>query len=107
MPLICDQEHISGSAPYQYRMRKQSQQSELAKAIAVHEATKEQRRKSEEMPPPQSHGSNGVDGHELHESLHQMDLKPLPRSNGVTNALNGVGTALSDTPLPTAPNSPR
>ncbi|KAL2351219.1 6-phosphofructo-2-kinase/fructose-2,6-biphosphatase [Cryomyces antarcticus] len=36
-----------------------------------------------------------------------MDLKPLPRSNGVTNALNGVGTALSDTPLPTAPNSPR
>jgi len=50
-----------------------------------------------------------LDGHDTH--LPQPELKPLPYVNGhgVHNKLakDGVGNALSDTPMPSAPSSPR
>lgn len=56
------------------------------------------------MPPSATNGVNGMDGHNDLQLPLRKDLKPVP---GRQSAKNGVGIAASDTPLPSAPPSPK
>ncbi|KAI5210530.1 bifunctional 6-phosphofructo-2-kinase/fructose-2,6-bisphosphate 2-phosphatase [Aureobasidium subglaciale] len=116
MPLICEPSEIlaasSTSSTLPFHIRRQSQQSDIAKSVMMSNAQEQQRRSIDENTHKDLKSSlNHSLGNAANKKGSQTpEIQPFrpPPTNRTASAVGAASTgALNDTPDGTAPNSPR